>query len=51
MSDYEMVIGLEVHVELATESKFLCSCSTKFVARQILSVALSAWVGSGHYLH
>lgn len=30
MSNFEVVIGLEVHVELATETKIFCSCPTEF---------------------
>ncbi|MBR3993704.1 MAG: hypothetical protein IKI97_00305, partial [Clostridia bacterium] len=30
--EYEMVIGLEVHVELKTKTKIFCNCETSFGA-------------------
>jgi aspartyl-tRNA(Asn)/glutamyl-tRNA(Gln) amidotransferase subunit B len=30
MSNFEAVIGLEVHAQLSTNSKIFCGCSTKF---------------------
>lgn len=32
MSDYEIIIGLEVHVQLRTATKLFCRCSTQFGA-------------------
>ena len=28
--DFEVVIGLEIHVQLDTETKMFCSCSTDY---------------------
>src|SRR5919206_402862 len=30
--DYDLIVGLETHVQLLTETKLFCGCSTKFGA-------------------
>jgi aspartyl-tRNA(Asn)/glutamyl-tRNA(Gln) amidotransferase subunit B len=32
INNYELCVGLEIHVELKTETKIFCACSTKFGA-------------------
>ena len=33
MAKYEMVVGLETHVELSTKTKIFCGCTTAFGAK------------------
>lgn len=39
---YEMVCGLEVHVELQTKTKIFCGCTTEFGGNKIPMSALCA---------
>ena len=49
-SDYEVIIGLEVHAELSTKTKIFCSCPTTFGAEpntQVCPTALIHTYSSG----
>ena len=39
-TEWEVVIGLEVHVELATKSKIFCACTTEFLTDKCLLMPL-----------
>ena len=47
--DYEVVMGLEVHAELATKTKIFCSCPTKFGAEPNTQYVQFVWQCQEHY--
>ncbi len=42
---YETVIGLEVHVQLATETKLFCSCPTSYIGKEPNSMVCPVCLG------
>ena len=49
MKQYETVIGLEVHVELATKTKIFCGCKTDFAEHPCLP-DLYGYAGISSYI-
>ena len=50
LEKYEPTLGLEVHVELNTNSKMFCGCATEFGASRILRPAPSVLAYQAHFL-
>ena len=50
MKDYEIVVGLEVHAELNTDSKIFCDCKNVFGLEVNTKFALFVWVCLELYL-
>lgn len=47
--EWEIVMGLEVHTELATKTKIFCGCSTEFGGEPNTHVAKFAPVCPEHF--